>query len=193
MTLLLDALYQPQKLQWGRRSSPAEGAQGGLRRERGLLRASMGPPVFTGGGLGVDVGRVLQHRASMGPPVFTGGGWRAPVTAMWLAMLQWGRRSSPAEGASPSLLPLTVVVLQWGRRSSPAEGVASAHARTSAATLQWGRRSSPAEGRAARSTGWGPGWPSKSADLSNTLPGPRAPSPAGAPPYTTTAPRSGAS
>jgi len=118
-------------LQWGRRSSAAEGRRGHIRRmDHGVVRfngaaalqrrrgngstprrfpneeASMGPPLFSGGGKTPSASAFsLGQLASMGPPLFSGGGAWAFFLSLGglVVVLQWGRRSSAAEGrTSPS-------------------------------------------------------------------------------------------
>ena len=65
---------------------------------RPLRRASMGPPLFSGGNCGHGRGRDGGVVASMGPPLFSGGNveyWR--YAGRRIGMLQWGRRCSAAE------------------------------------------------------------------------------------------------
>ena len=91
-------------LQWGRRSSPAEGRPRVCGAPEHVAVASMGPPVFTGG-RSADVAPIARvgSVASMGPPVFTGGREYAHFADNAHKQLQWGRRSSPAEGAQSAV------------------------------------------------------------------------------------------
>ena len=90
-------LANARQLQWGRRFSSAEGVVGLVVRARsvrgfngaadfhrrkvmmsvtvsgGKYPASMGPPIFIGGRVGISSHADLRMAASMGPPIFIGG------------------------------------------------------------------------------------------------------------------------
>ena len=135
------------RLQWGRRNSPAETIQ--PRQEAGAApQASMGPPEFTGGNLDDDA-----------------------MVFLWTTQLQWGRRNSPAETPAPARKLIIVVdcfngaagIHRRKRRRPhrlPREGqhasmgppeftggnfIARFTILTRSIGLQWGRRNSPAE------------------------------------------------
>ena len=85
------------ELQWGRRNSPAEtpGYGGGPQGRPAGFNGAAGIHRRKRVGAGAD--RRHPH-ASMGPPEFTGGNFEQErLQASLDALLQWGRRNSPAE------------------------------------------------------------------------------------------------
>ena len=146
---LRDIAKEMHKLQWGRDLSVAEGRPGPVERQPGRA-ASMGPRPFGRGRLAPAAMQGHTRARFNGAATFRSRKANGLSTLIPLALLQWGRDLSVAEGRGLAAGARRQFVASMGPRPFGRGRFEASDSRKDTSSLQWGRDLSVAEGRPRR-------------------------------------------